>query len=267
MDSPGSSLNGSANSSLNSSLDISSREDSPEQSQVLKSLYHPHLQQGASARPEGGRYKGYTIRAYDPQRAGPMPDLSLGVPNPDRLAGGCPIANRETVSQLGIEPRMWPFGDSKYRQIVELIDQYSMCPRKVTESRAERIAMLNELETLADEYLARESADERKKEFVQQQIKDQIPKERRLLFGIPHPHGKIYQPDDEAAAVENFAQGNSASIAKVTYKTGDEDNPQLTTVFKASTVDQEVTSEAARQYGIGGNSETARTKPEVGLFL
>lgn len=244
----------------------SSRESSPDRSFVEQSLYHPPRLEGISVRPEGGQYKGYTIRAYDPQQAGPMLDLSLGVPNPDQLEEGCPIADRAAVTLHDVEPRMWLFEDSKYRQIVDLIDQYSRYPRSVTACREERIALLNELESVADQYLAQDSADARKKAFVQQQIKDQIPKEKRLLFGITHPYGKIYQPEDEAAAVENFAHGNSASIAKVTYRTGDEDDPRLITVFKASTIDQEVTAASARKFGIKGNSETARLSQRSVFF-
>ena len=257
MDSPGNSLNSSATDPF------SSPDSSVDRSLLQKSLFRPKLREGQTIRSESGKFKGYSLRAYEPEAAGGMLDLNLGIP--ETMEYDCPIANREVVNLAGVGPGGW-FEDADYKELISLIDQYSHLPREVTARREERIALLDRMEKVADTYLAKRSTDKTKREFVQSWIKDKIPQERRLLFGIPHAHGKIFMPEDELQAHENFAHGNSASIAKVFYKREAPDKPTFKAVFKASTSSQEVTSEAARNFGIKGNSETAKLSQRSVFF-
>ena len=64
MDSSGDSLNSSGAGSLGPSPHSSLDGSLP-----LKSLYQPNLDKAQTIRPETGKYKGYTLRAYEPEQS------------------------------------------------------------------------------------------------------------------------------------------------------------------------------------------------------
>ena len=222
---------------------------------VEQCFHRPSQDNPTTVRIRNPNYRGYSVRAYNPEGAGPFRDLSKAELETVQFA--CKIAPQKTVEQLGVTP--WPvFENAQYVEVFRLAEDYNQLPRTTTECRKERIELLTKLEKLADEYLAQDSLNEKRRKFVQEEIKDRIPEEKRLLFGIPQKVGKIYLPEDEESVRENFARGNSASVSKIHYKPERPGEPGFTAVFKASTPEQEVQADAAIKFGIKGNSETAR---------
>ena len=211
-----------------------------------------------SIRPEKSKFKGYSVRAHNPDKAGPLKDAT----KKKLLLFDNPIPNRETVQVEGVTPGYW--FDSLYKKVIDLTCEYDEFPRDTSTRREEKIALLFRMEASARNYLAKyplptpPSDQELKRYKMVEKILDNIAREKRLLFGIEKEFGKIYLPEDELDARENFTRGNSASIAKVTYKAENPGDKSFVAVFKASTPDQTINAEAAKAFGISDNSETAK---------
>ena len=182
-------------------------------SSMMMSLYIPN-DDTESIRPEDAKFKGYSSRAYDPGAAGKLADVQVGSIEDPPIP--CRITDRRVRPEDGVEPKLTP-DDRNYNQVLKLASEYRRLSRTVTKDREEKILALAKLETAADNYLANTQDDE-KKDFILDSIKNKINEERRLIFGIENPYGKIYFPEDETASKENFAHGNSASIALITYQ-------------------------------------------------
>ncbi|AMO58666.1 hypothetical protein [Endozoicomonas montiporae] len=219
---------------------------------MMASLYIPDETTG-SIRQQEATFEGYSIRAHNPEEAGLLSEVQVG--EFEDPLNDCPIATREVAEANGIQPR-WLFESPEYNEVLDLASQYNKFPRAMTEARMEKLAVLKQLEVAADKYLEN-SDNENKKAFVQTSIRDKINEERRLIFGLDHPYGKIYQPENEKESKENFAHGNSASIALVTYQGEKPEDPPFKAVFKASEP-TEIKAEAAKTFGITGDSESAK---------
>ena len=219
-----------------------------------------------SIRPEESKSKGYSIRAYNPNGAGPLKDVVQAY-NENHFAGN-PLPARDVVQNEGAMPGY--LFDGAYKKVLNLAFEYDKFPRNNTKLREEKIAQLAKMETVANNYLeqyplpAAPSEPEIKRYNMVIKILNGIAVEKRFLFGITESYGKIYLPEDEQDVRENFARGNSASIAKVTYKGEKSGDDPFVAVFKASTTDQIVNAEAAKAFSItdhsgnNTNSETAR---------
>ncbi|MET4756956.1 hypothetical protein [Endozoicomonas sp. NE40] len=238
-----------------------------EQADMMLSLRLPKGDEVESIRPEESKFKGYSVRAHNPEEAGPLEGKIK--PVNDKPLFGNPIPNRDAVQMEGVMPGYW--FDSVYTKVINLASEYDDFPRDTSTLREEKIALLSRIETSARNYLAKyplpepPSDQELKRHIMVNQILNSIAQERRLLFGITREYGKIYLPEDEQDARENFARGNSASIAKVTYKAENPGEKPFVAVFKASTPDQTINAEAAKAFGISDNSENSNNSETAKL--
>ena len=219
-----------------------------------------------SIRPKESLFKGYSVRAHEPKDPPPLKG-AVKAYNQNDFPGN-PIPNRNVIQNEGII--LGYLFDGAYKKVLNLASKYDEFPRNNTSLREEKIALLAKIETAAQNYLekyplpATHSEQESKRNDMLITILNSVAVEKRLLFGITRDYGKIYLPEDEQNVQENFAKGNSASIAKVTYKGEKPEGEPFVAVFKASTPEQTINAEAAKAFGITdnsgnkSNSETAR---------
>lgn len=235
-----------------------SPDDHLRRADMTLSLRLPKGDEVESIRPDESKFKGYSVRAYQPEKAGSLKSAVKPLKN-EKLEFRSPIPNRNAVKWEGIMPGY--LFDGAYKEVLNLAFRYNELHRNNTTLREEKIALLSRMETAANNYLAKHplpaapSAQEAKRNNMVSVIRNSITKERRLLFGITEPFGKIYLPEDELDARENFARGNSASIAKVTYKPANAGDEPFIAVFKASTPGQTIKAEAAKAFGVSGNPD------------
>ena len=209
-----------------------------------------------------GSYKGYHVRAYEPDKADSL------VPKPyeeDSLIIACPLYDRGIFLNAGAIPDLCP-APPELDRLLNLLDSYHRLNRKPNQDREQKVHLLQKLRGQLEHYLTNHEFDrtENQQREMLVEMQKQIREEFWALFGMTKQQfGKIYLPEHEVPeeTVENFASGNSASIARVTYQDG------LVAVFKASSAEQKITAEAAKEFGIDADdSESARLPHRSVMF-
>lgn len=210
-----------------------------------------------------GSYKGYCIRAYDPDQADSLVPQDY---EEDSLVIPCPLFDRQLFKTNSAIPYLSLEQEApEICRILTHLDKYHGLNRNVNQDREAKVKLLLQLRTEVANYLGQHEFDgtETVQKTMLVEMQAQINQEFWAIFGLARQDcGKIYMPEDEmAGGIDNFASGNSASIDKVIY------SPGIVTVFKGSSQDQKITALVAKEFGIhGDNSESANLPHRSVMF-
>lgn len=228
--------------------------------------------------------EGYTLRVHNPESAPPLDSLAkefFSLRETDYAPKhGCQLPDRTYLLHVKelIEPeprfgflrpnwfaRAASTSEKLFSEIVSQLEAHHQFSRLVTTQREEKIASLDKLMTLADQYqkslpIQPGPLEHKRLVYLNGEFAGAIAQETWLLFGLPEPGvGKIYLQSDVKESTDDFASGQMATVSKVVYKDG------FKAVFKPSTTEP-IEAAAAQKFEIKGSSETAKL-PHCSVFF
>lgn len=218
-----------------------------------------------------GRYKGYTVWAHKPEEVeGKLRANYDHIEVDSYQIEPCQLKTRK-VTQEEIGQGSWfPFADRPYKDYLNKLDEYLQTCRNPDVSLNDKLHKIGSLKKdviqLLDDLYEKQSqgTDTASDRARLEQLKDQmvrITDEQRALLGIEiRDVGEVYLTDEEMEAIEDFDRGQSATVSKILYADDFEG------IFKASTRDQVVQSQAAQVHGVEGDAEKAALANRSVLF-
>ncbi|MGI9274827.1 MAG: hypothetical protein ACR2PT_08270 [Endozoicomonas sp.] len=201
-----------------------------------------------------GNYEGYLETRYRTPEFSIEDTPSIGPLRRGYFRPDCEMDSPHILEEKGVKPVVLEWG---FTSFLETLQDY-IHKRNFSSYRIEtKLLWLSELRNKVSGYITQLKSATHQLWHWQWQTTDrlqafeallkQIRVEYRHLLGWPEV-GRVYLPEDEVSVEEKFAHGNSASVARIKYR------DDFDAVFKSSSVDDEVTSQAARRFGLVGKA-------------
>ena len=230
-----------------------------------------------------GTFKGYSVWVHEGTKSQPFRENEVLIENRR------PIPNRtlseRTVIVEKCDDRSWYtqyfFGKfitwltepKEYQTYLNEVDDYRAACTKDNISIAEKLRMLSSLtqhcksvvhylESKQHGWMKFTDLDQARLDTFREELK-KLEHETWYIMGLEDPEkGKIYTSEDEQPSKENYASGQSATVARVKYKNGFE------AVFKPTSHQHTVESAAADRFGLletQGDIKPIITQPNSGF--